>query len=600
MLYCNGTNVIWRSVDSLAKGEEKPDDVLCWKGHTRRTTAAAMAPNGQWVVSGDVAGAVKVWGAKGERVQKNEYKLWDGTVRDVSWSEDSTRIVACGDGKEVRAVAMIWDTGSKTGEVAGHTKKVNSISFRSQRPFRVVTGGEDMLVAFHQGPPFKFAKSHTVHSNFVNAVRYSPDGNWVVSAGSDSKLCLYEGKDGELVKEFAKPDGISGSLWAAAWSPDSARVVTAGGDKRLRVWDRESGTQVGDASIGEGVLEDMQVGVVWPKADRIISVCLDGRLLFWDVAPSGSLALATSVDGTQGPLTCLASDAKSGAFIYGGSDGFVALTKPDKGTVKAKIGKSISHVLAHSAAYEGPPEAFAFALDDCAHRLSPETGALLGKVEIKEFAAGAVWLDAAETKMLVVTTKQNFHCVSAGAIEWSKPGAVPRKPTAVASAPGSPGFLAVAIDKPEGSAGGVQSSLFQILIFAVESSAADGLVQKATLDKHLGEVCSLRFSPGGQRLASGDASNKVLVWDLRSGEAQLEISDWSFHTARVTCLDWLSGDKLVTGSLDRHMFLFDATQPSTKVQLLEVHKAGVAAVAASGSTFASVGHDGFLHIHQLG
>ena len=32
-------------------------------------------------------------------------------------------LVACGDGKEVRAVAMIWDTGSKTGEVTGHTKQ---------------------------------------------------------------------------------------------------------------------------------------------------------------------------------------------------------------------------------------------------------------------------------------------------------------------------------------------------------------------------------------------------------------------------------------------------------------------------------------------
>ena len=32
-------------------------------------------------------------------------------------------LVASGDGKEVRAVAMIWDTGSKTGEVTGHTKQ---------------------------------------------------------------------------------------------------------------------------------------------------------------------------------------------------------------------------------------------------------------------------------------------------------------------------------------------------------------------------------------------------------------------------------------------------------------------------------------------
>ena len=38
----------------------------------------------------------------------------------------SRGLVAAGDGKEVRAAAMIWDTGSKTGEVTGHTKQARS------------------------------------------------------------------------------------------------------------------------------------------------------------------------------------------------------------------------------------------------------------------------------------------------------------------------------------------------------------------------------------------------------------------------------------------------------------------------------------------
>ena len=78
-----------------------------------------------------MTGAVRLWGAKGDHVQKNEYRLWDGAVKDVGWSDDSGRLVACGDGKEVRAAAMIWDTGSKTGEVGGHTKQVGPWHFPS-------------------------------------------------------------------------------------------------------------------------------------------------------------------------------------------------------------------------------------------------------------------------------------------------------------------------------------------------------------------------------------------------------------------------------------------------------------------------------------
>ena len=52
-------------------------------GHVKNTTCAAMSPNGQWVVSGDVTGALRLWGAKGEHAQKNEYKLWDAWLSCV-------------------------------------------------------------------------------------------------------------------------------------------------------------------------------------------------------------------------------------------------------------------------------------------------------------------------------------------------------------------------------------------------------------------------------------------------------------------------------------------------------------------------------------
>ncbi len=471
VIYCNGTNVIWRSLAPLANAAEKPEDIFCWRGHTRRTTCVAMSPNSQWVVSGDVDGAIRVWGAKGDNVQKNEYKLWNGAIKDVSWSGDSTRIVAAGDGKEVRAVAMIWDTGSKTGDVAGHTKQVNSISFRSQRPFRVVTGGEDMLVAFHEGPPFKFAKSHNLHSNFVNSVRYSPDGEWCLSAGSDSKVCVYEGKTGELVKEFEKPAGISGSLWAAAWSPDSKRIATAGGDKKLRIWDREAGAQVCEVQVGSATLEDMQTGVSWPSATRVVTVCLDGRLLLWDIAEDGKASLASTVDGTQGPLSCLSRDAKTGVMVQGGSDGILGLTAPDKPMQHKKVGKGIQHVVAHSSSYDGPAVVSVVSLDDCVRRISLDSAEVIGSpVEVKEFMVGVGWLDAAETCLIAAGGKNSFHCISETGIVWSKPAAVPRRPTALGTFPGK--YVAVALEKPDGSVGGVQSAQFDILLYSVADAGS--------------------------------------------------------------------------------------------------------------------------------
>lgn len=595
LLYCSGSNVIWRPTASLTTGGEKAEEIFCWKGHVKNTTCAAMSPNGQWVVSGDTSGAVRLWGAKGEHAQKNEYKLWDGTVKDVGWSDDSGRLVACGDGKEVRAVAMIWDTGSKTGEVTGHTKQVNSISFRSQRPFKIATGGEDMQVAFHQGPPFKFVRSHSTHSNFVNCVRFSPDGEWFLSAGSDAKLCLYDGKEGEFLKEFQKPTGLSGSFWAMAWSPDSSRVATAGGDKKLRIWDRDSGAQVAEAAVGTN-LQDMQVGITWPSASKVISVALDGRLICWEVG--SGLSMEGIVDGTQGPLNCLASDSMTGNLIYGGTQGSIAVTPATGASMRAMVGKGIQHLFAHSKSYAGAPETRVVSLDDCVRRLNLETGELSAPVELKEFVVAGGWLDAEETMLLLVSGKRNFHCVS-DSLLWTKPNATERRATSAAVLGGRPGKLAVAMEQPGGYVEGVASNEFDIVYFEVADATPEGIVQKSVLRKHVAEVSAMKFSPSGEFLASGDAANKILVWSLSTGTPTLLLSDWSFHTARIACLDWLPGGRrLVSGSLDRHLFVWDVDHPEKRLQVKDAHKGGVTGVAACGETsFASVGHDGFVLVH---
>jgi len=48
------------------------------------------------------------------------------------------------------------DTGTSVGEIMGQSKPINSVDFRGERPFRIVTASEDNTMAFFHGPPFKF------------------------------------------------------------------------------------------------------------------------------------------------------------------------------------------------------------------------------------------------------------------------------------------------------------------------------------------------------------------------------------------------------------------------------------------------------------
>jgi WD repeat-containing protein 1 (actin-interacting protein 1) len=87
--------------------------------------------------------------------------------------------------------AFLFDTGSSVGEIIGHSKVINSVSIRQNRPVRAATASDDFTVVFFHGPPFKQKLTIKDHTAFVQGVRFSPDGNSFVTIGSDKKVSVW-------------------------------------------------------------------------------------------------------------------------------------------------------------------------------------------------------------------------------------------------------------------------------------------------------------------------------------------------------------------------------------------------------------------------
>jgi hypothetical protein len=45
----------------------------------------------------------------------------------------------------------MFDTGTSTGEIIGHSKAINAVAIRHQRPYRAATAADDNVIVFHQG-----------------------------------------------------------------------------------------------------------------------------------------------------------------------------------------------------------------------------------------------------------------------------------------------------------------------------------------------------------------------------------------------------------------------------------------------------------------
>ena len=79
LLYCSGPGLVLRGLEDPREAE-----VVLLPSSAQDATCAAFAPNGEWVASGDSAGIVKVWGAKGEHLVKIQLQCLGGPVEDVS------------------------------------------------------------------------------------------------------------------------------------------------------------------------------------------------------------------------------------------------------------------------------------------------------------------------------------------------------------------------------------------------------------------------------------------------------------------------------------------------------------------------------------
>lgn len=173
-----------------------------------------------------------------EHILKNEIRPISGKISDIAWDSESKRLIGVGEGKESFGHAFSFDTLSSVGEITGHSKVINSVSIRQQRPFKAVTASDDMTVAFLTGVPFKYVKTIQDHTRFVHAVQFSPNGDFFASAGADGKLFLYDGKTGDKIEELTTAENThTAGIFSISWSPDSTQILTSSADYTAKIWD---------------------------------------------------------------------------------------------------------------------------------------------------------------------------------------------------------------------------------------------------------------------------------------------------------------------------------------------------------------------------
>lgn len=555
---------------------QDPSKVAVYTEHTAPVRAAKFSPSGYWVASGDTSGKVRVWAWNREdHLLKKEHSMFAGEVEDVAWDGESKRLLAVGGGRD-KAKVVQWDAGNSLGEITAVGRKALTCDMKPSRPFALAFSGEDWRVAIYKGPPFKLDHYDESHKNFVNCIRYSPDGAHLVSVSSDKTARIYSG-DGVFVGELEPAGEHTGSIYSVAWSPDSARVATASGDKTVKIWAAATSRTL-ESSLTFGADADaMQNAIVWPTADTIVSLSLNGNLNFF---PPGAEAPARVVEGHSAPASALAIDRTAGRIVTGDTAGRVCIWTPTSELHDTFVAQ------ASPAAHRGKVVATAtsggqyatIGFDD-----HLRIGTLHPVAELSATPVGAqprgLAVSAAHPSLRVVITSALVLLFHDGA-----------KVAEVAA-----GFEPTSVDvTADGRLVAVGAKDGKVRFFTLNAAAHTLEAAGETPDALGGAVASLAFSPDGAHLAVGDAVKEVAVYSAASPYAAVRRHDWVHHTSRVTSVAWNpSGSLLASVSTDRRLCVWKVAEARPVVKTDLAHSQPfVAAAWADDASLWTVGLDG--------
>ncbi|KAK0496108.1 quinon protein alcohol dehydrogenase-like superfamily [Armillaria luteobubalina] len=543
VVYTNGKAVIIRDLNN-------PSQSVAYSGHVQNTTVARISPSGYYCASADAVGTVRVWDTHGEdQTLKGEYKVISGPINDLEWDGESKRIIAVGDGREKFGHAFMMDTGSSTGEIIGHSKAINAVSIRHQRPFRAATAADDNLIVFHQGAPYKYDKTIKTHTKFVQDVRYAPSGDHFASVGSDAKIFIYDGKTGETLSEFTDSPH-KGTIMACSWSTDSKSVVTSSADCTVKLWDVETRKSVTTWAVGSGVTSQ-QVGNTWSAENGIVSLSLGGDLNVFD--PRVSDKSTGTFSAPQKAITAI-SPSSAGTFLAGSADGRILSYSVTSGESASLKGEGHSNFVTALTTSSADGKVFSVGFDDRVREITSDG---------KEFTPASL-STASQPKGIAVTEDSSVFVAEVNTVEVIRSNQkvfeiTPKSaPTAVAAT----GKL-VAV-------GGEQ----KVALYEWDGKS---LKELGVLEGNKGAISALDFSPDGKHLASGDSSGRIALFNV--AEKKLVTSRWSFHSARINSLSWTADSKhCASGSLDTHVYIWGVEKPMKNIALKNVGPGGVNAV----------------------
>ena len=260
-------------------------------GHKGQVLALDYAA-GRALVSGAGDQTAKVWdlnpawtltavlGPKKEAPQDLQNSIYISRVLCLDFSPDG-KLLATGGGDPSRSGELIlWDVANQTiakNFEQAHSDTVFGVKF-SRDGQLILSGAADKFVKIHDIASGKLTKSFEGHTNHVLGVAWKGDGKLVASAGADNAIKVWNVETGEQARTIG---GYAKQVTCIQYIGRTPNIVSCGGDKTVRFHQADNGNNYRNFA---GATDFMFAAAASANEQIVIAAGQDGVLRVWNGA----------------------------------------------------------------------------------------------------------------------------------------------------------------------------------------------------------------------------------------------------------------------------------------------------------------------------
>ncbi|MCB1984601.1 MAG: hypothetical protein H6936_14820 [Burkholderiales bacterium] len=475
------------------------------------------------------------------------------------------------------ATQKIWNTGSRINAIAINHQGTHIVSVGTDNSLQIWDLEGRLVNKRTDAHPCNPKGGNNRNCSVLN-VAYSPDDTYIVTAGQDSALRLWDAK---TLQPIGTLSGHQGPVTSVAFSPDGRRIVSGSEDKTLRIWDTRSRTEIARL-LGH---ENSVTSVVFsPDGMRVASGSRDNTLRVWDAVTFEHIL--APLEGHKDSITSIAYS----------SDGLTIASSSKDKTLRLWNAQTLESVgeplLGHDefvwqVAFSPDNTVIVSAGHDRTLRLwKTENGAPIGKP-----------LQGHEESVMAVTFSPHGKRIISGGRDttlriWD---AHDHQPIHSQLRGGHKNFVASVAFSPDGQYIVSGSDDATVQLWDAQSGNTVGI----PMNKHTGSLNGVAFSPDGKWIVSGASDRLLCLWET---ESQTLVYKMVGHEDGIESVAFSpDGQYIASGSKDDTVRLWDRQSGRLTGKPLTGHDKMVRGVAfsPSGDIVASASYDGTVRLWNV-